>query len=87
MNENTNNNSVQTIPSTHVVPMSQAAGAGLFAGAIAGMLAASAGGKLGLGGFIVFMLFVSGIQPAGRKALAVLLFVVAAASCAVLFRK
>lgn len=65
----------------------EAAGAGAFGGAIAGVLAGYGGGKLGLGGFVVFLLFVSQIRPGSRKALAVLVFVLAASLCAVLFKK
>jgi len=65
----------------------EATGAGLFGGAIAGVLAGHGGGKLGFGGFIVFLLFVSQIKPGSRKALAVIVFVLVASLCAVLFKK
>lgn len=64
----------------------EAAGAGAFGGAIAGMIASYGTGKLGLAGFVVFMFVMMGINGGSRKALATVMFVLAAALAAALFR-
>ena len=64
-----------------------ALGAGTFAGTLAGMIAGYGGGRLGLTGFMVFLLFVAPIKPGGSKAVAIMGFVVSAAVCAAVFSR
>lgn len=56
-----------------------AAGAGMIGGLLAGLIASQGTGKLGFGAFVVFILMMMGVQGGGRKALAMLLFALAAA--------
>ncbi len=65
----------------------EAFGAGLFAGALTGMIAGYRGGKLGLPGFAIFLLTVAPIKPGGSKVVAMVGFAVAAAFCIVIFRR
>ncbi len=79
-------NDVSTPAVSPVSSWASAASSGAFAGALAGMMAGYGDGKLGIGGFIVFLLLVSSIKPGSRKALAIFLFVIVAALCAALIK-
>lgn len=61
-------------------------GSGLAVGAVAGIIAAKADGRLGFAGFLLYFLFIMPIKPGGSKAAATVAFILAAAGCAVLFR-
>ena len=66
-------------PAQGPTPWGAAAGAGAVGGAIAGLLASSGDGKLGMGAFVVFILMMMGINGGGRKALAMVIFPAVAA--------
>ena len=53
--------------------------AGAFGGSIAGLIASYGTGRLGLAGFVVFMLTVMGVNGGAKKTLAAFLFAIVAA--------
>jgi hypothetical protein len=66
--------------------MGWAFGIGAMAGGVAGLVS-SADGKLGIGGFILFMIFVNGIKPTSSKTVAWVTFAIAAAFSMVFLKK